>query len=180
MTLGILIDLKKSFILVYSVIALYGFAMFSGGMKLAIGSYILLTLIFLMTNFASMARSPGKFLGFVVLIPFLGIYLTEIATKFLGRWLFFYNKFDFLSFFTSGRNLRAEIFFNELLPNMSALQHLFGHGWGLSSLLGKQTSVFEMIFSTFISHTESLSVLRYLYGCHCLKVFVWLWSNFDS
>ena len=62
-TLGILIDLKKSFILVYSVIALYGFAMFSGGMKLAIGSYIYSNVNLPYDNFASMARSPRKFLG---------------------------------------------------------------------------------------------------------------------
>lgn len=117
-------------------ILVYGFAMFVGGMKFAILSFIFLTIYYF--TYVQKIDFKSLFYGLLILLtlPFLIDKSLKLVEPFIARWEYFYNQFDLLTFLLSGRNVRVEYFFNEILENISLLEFIFGFGWGTDGNIG--------------------------------------------
>lgn len=114
----------------------YGFAMFVGGMKFSILSFIILTVYYLF--YVQQFNVKSIFYGFLVIaiLPLVFGRLFQLIEPFIARWEYFYNQFDLLTFLLSGRNVRVEYFFNEVMANVSLTELIFGFGWGTDDNIG--------------------------------------------
>lgn len=113
-----------------SCFLVYGFAMFVGGMKFAILSFIILTFYYLF--YVQQFNVKSTFYGLLVItiLPLVFGRLFQLIEPFISRWEYFYSKFDLLTFLLSGRNVRVDYFFNQVMSNISLKEFLFGFGWG--------------------------------------------------
>ncbi|MCJ0821971.1 O-antigen ligase family protein [Vibrio vulnificus] len=117
-------------------VLVYGFAMFVGGMKFAILSFIILTIYYF--TYVQKFNLKSLLYGLLIFLalPFVIGKVFQLIEPFIARWEYFYNQFDLLTFLLSGRNIRIEYFFNEILDNISLLEFIFGFGWGTDSNIG--------------------------------------------